>query len=42
MRTEGSTLQAAFKGDNKQTPGKLLADIIEVDERNRLLGTIRA
>jgi hypothetical protein len=39
---EGNTLEAALAGGNKQTPSKLLADSVMVDEKKPLFGTLTA
>jgi hypothetical protein len=42
LRYEGSTLETALAGGNKQTPSKLLADSVMVDEKKPLFGTLTA
>jgi hypothetical protein len=42
LRYEGSTLEAALAGGNKQTPSKLLNDSVKVDEKKPLFGTLTA
>jgi hypothetical protein len=42
LKYEGSTLDAALAGGNKQTPSKLLADNIMIDAKKPLFGTLSA
>jgi hypothetical protein len=42
LKYEGSTLDAALAGGNKQSPSKLLADNVKIDEKQPLFGTLTA